>query len=91
MKNQDKYKIISTVKKQTAKGNNYFDIEAEVVATGEIVNCVYFGNTVPKRLVDIVERETENGIYQMAIIQPHTSRDKKTGKFTNYKRVGSHI
>lgn len=85
--NKDKYQITSVNRKKTSQGNNYFDIMGVEVDTGLVVQCVYFGNTVPKRLIDIVERTTQSGTYQMAIIQPHTSRDKKTGRFTSYKRA----
>ncbi|MCM1322944.1 MAG: hypothetical protein NC218_02025 [Acetobacter sp.] len=87
MKTQDRYQIKSTKRGTTSRGGNYFDIEAIDTTSGEIVQCVYFGNTTPKRLLDIVERVTENAIYHLAVIQPHTSRDKKTGRFTTYKRA----
>ena len=91
MKKKDKYEIVSMTKGETSKGANYFDLEVSNTLTGDIIKCVYFGNTTPRRVVDIIGRKTENAIYQMAIIQPHTSRDKKTGRFTSYKRVGAHI
>lgn len=87
MKNKDKYVITSVNRKKTSQGNNYFDIMGVDTETGQIVQCVYFGNTTPKRLLGIIERTTQSGTYQLAVIQPHTSRDKKTGRFTSYKRA----
>lgn len=84
---QDPYKIIETTKAQTSKGANYFHIHAIDLATGQIVECTYFGNTTPKRLLDIIVKTTETGTYNIAVIQPHTSRDKKTGKFISKRRV----
>lgn len=79
---KDKYQITNVIKGITEKGANYFEIEAIDLSSGEIAKCTYFGNTTPKRLIAIQEVETKEGkIYQMAVIQPHTSRDKKTGRF----------
>lgn len=78
----DRYTITSLTKDVTSKGANYFNIMAVDNTTGEIVTCVYFGNTTPKRLlrIDEVGKDDEH-IYRIGTIQPHTSRDKKTGRF----------
>lgn len=73
----DIFKITKLTKELTERGSNCFNIEAVNTQTGEIVNCTYFGNTTPKRIISI----RESGNYKIAEIQPHTSRDRKTGKF----------
>ena len=79
---QDKYKIQEVKKGTTERGSNYYDITAIDMTTGEQVLCTYFGNTVPKRLVRIEAVVSKNGdTYYIGYIQPHTSRDKKTGRF----------
>lgn len=70
-------------KKQTESGSNYYKLEVEI-EPGKWVEARYFGNTAPKEVTDIIQRE--NGDYVVAI-QPHTSRDKTTGRFKSYKRV----
>ena len=86
---KDKFKIVSIVKGQTDKGSNYFDIDAIDNRTGEQVKCTYFGNTTPKRLIDIVEKKSKDGekTYMLAVIQPHTCRDKITGRFYSAYRT----
>ena len=50
--------------------------------TGEILDAVYFGNTKPTKVVSIESVKTKSGKeYNIAHIQPHTSRDKVTGRF----------
>lgn len=83
----DRYTITFTEKKQTSRGANYFDIQANDNKTGEVVNCIYFGNTVPKRLLNIVVRDTGSSTYNMAVIQPHQPRDKRTGRFITVKQA----
>lgn len=80
----DPYTIVSAVKGTTERGANYFEIEAVRKETGEIIRCQYFGNTTPKRLLDVVEKPNKKDpekAWFIGVIQPHTSRDKKTGKF----------
>ena len=86
---KDKYKITKLTKSLTEKGSNCFEIEAIRKADGTVVNCTYFGNTVPKRLIDIVEKKSKDGnkTYMLAVIQPHTSRDKETGRFISCYRT----
>lgn len=79
---QDRYQIQEVTKGTTERGQNYYDIKALDLTNGEQVLCTYFGNTVPKRLVRIETAVSRNGdTYYIGIIQPHTSRDKKTGRF----------
>jgi hypothetical protein len=83
----DPYMIMEVKKGLTDRGSNYFEIKALDKSTGEIVECSYFGNTTPKRVLKIVEYTTKVGTsYLIAVIQPHTSRDKKTGRFISGKR-----
>ena len=50
--------------------------------TGEILDAVYFGNTKPTKVVSIESVKTKSvKEYNIAHIQPHTSRDKVTGRF----------
>lgn len=84
---EDTYKILNTTKNQTERGSTYFHIEAVDLLTGQIVQCTYFGNTTPKRLLEVITKETESGTYNIAVIQPHTSRDKRTGRFTSFRRT----
>ena len=83
------FEIMSLSKGVTERGSNYFDIEAVNKTTGEQVKCVYFGNTTPKRLIDIVIQKSKDGEkeYSIAVIQPHTSRDRKTGRFVSAYRT----
>ena len=80
---KDKFKILKVTKGTTDRGSNCFEIEAKNRETGEEVTCTYFGNTTPKRLIDIVQKPTKDGskVYSLAVIQPHTSRDKVSGRF----------
>lgn len=70
-------------KGKTSSGSNYFKLMVEV-EPDTWVEARYFGNTVPKEVTAITRRE--NGDWVVSI-QPHTSRDKNTGKFKSYKRV----
>ena len=81
MKTELRYVITSMTKKQTERGANYFDMQVVDTADGQVINCTYFGNTTPKRVTKITERVTPEATYYIAEIQPHTSRDKKTGRF----------
>ena len=79
---QDRYQIKELKKGTTEHGSNYYDITALDLKTGEQVLCTYFGNTVPKRLLRVETAISRDGeTYFIAVIQPHTSRDKKTGRF----------
>ena len=69
-------------KKQTVSGSNYFKLLV-TLDTGEQVEARYFGNTMPKDVISLHQRENGDII---AKIQRHTSRDKNTGRFTNFKR-----
>lgn len=82
----DRYAITSAVKGLTSRGANYFNITAVDIESGEVVYCTYFGNTTPKRLLKIIEHQTKESVYHLAVIQPHTPRDKKTGRFISTKR-----
>lgn len=84
----DKYTLVSTEKRTASNGQSYFHCEVISNETGEVEQCRYFGNTRPKRVLDIVEKTGKNGVYRLAIIQPHTSRDKKTGRFV--KTINRH-
>ncbi len=76
--------IVSASRKTTAVGNNYYDIVVKN-ELGELCSCVYFGNTKPTKISLIREVATganeDAHTYFIAVIQPHTSRDKRTGKF----------
>ena len=79
---QDRYQIEDLKKGITEHGSTYYDITATDRTTGELVLCTYFGNTTPKRLLRIEPTTSKSGeTYYIGIIQPHTSRDKKTGRF----------
>ena len=89
MKTKDLYKLVKATKGQTDKGSNYFDLEVLNLINGEIINCTYFGNTTPKRVTKIEEQISKDGEkrYLIASIQPHTCRDKKTGRFISAYRA----
>lgn len=79
---QDRYQIQEVKRGTTEHGSSYYDITALDKQTGEQVLCTYFGNTVPKRLIRVETTISKSGeTYYVGVIQPHTSRDKKTGKF----------
>ena len=88
MKNttMDRYQIVSTERGTTSRGSNYFDIEVVDTKTGAVSKCVYFGNTRPKRVTKIDVSVKGENTYAIATIQPHTSRDKKTGRFIAARR-----
>ena len=82
MKNttMDRYQIISTERGTTSRGSNYFDIEVVDTTTGTV------SNTRPKRVTKIDVSVKGENTYAIATIQPHTSRDKKTGRFIAARR-----
>lgn len=69
-------------KSQTSKGSNYYKLYVEY-ANGVWEDAVYFGNTEPKQITKL--RVYKDG--WVAEIQPHTSRDKKTGQFKGKREV----
>lgn len=70
-------------KGKTASGSNYFKLMVEI-EPDIWVEARYFGNTVPKKVTAVTKRADGSWVVS---IQPHTSRDKDTGKFKSYKRV----
>lgn len=67
---------------QTTRNGSYYKLLVEY-ETGLWREATYFGNTVPKRITSIFLRN-DNWIVE---IQPHTSRDKATGRFKCSRRV----
>lgn len=79
---QQKYEITKVERKETIHGSTCWNIEAVEVSSGEVVYATYFGNTRPRKLVGITITVSRTGeTYNVATIQKHTSRDKKTGRF----------
>ena len=74
----DRYQIVSTERGTTS--------EVVDTTTGTVSKCVYFGNTRPKRVTKIDVSVKGENTYAIATIQPHTSRDKKTGRFIAARR-----
>lgn len=74
------FEIISTKKEKTEHNANCWNIVVRTDKGEE--ECTYFGNTKPKKVLAIKTETTKSGTkYKIAVIQPHTSRDKNTGKF----------
>lgn len=74
------YEIIAIKRGQTNKGANCWDLLVHTEIGDE--HCAYFGNTKPRKVLAIKTEATKMGVvYKIAIIQPHTSRDQKTGRF----------
>lgn len=73
------YELISTTQEKTERGAKYWNV---VVWDGEgYLECTYFGNTKPKKVLAVKVSSRKGMNYFNAIIQPHTSRDKDTGRF----------
>ncbi len=82
MKNSQ-FDILELSKNLTENGKSTcWSIKCMSNETGEILDAVYFGNTKPTKVVSIESVRTKSGNeYNIAHIQPHTSRDKVTGRF----------
>ena len=82
MKNSQ-FDILELSKNLTENGKSTcWSIKCMSNETGEILDAVYFGNTKPTKVVSIENVRTKSGNeYKIAHIQPHTSRDKVTGRF----------
>ena len=70
-----------TSKNRTSKGSNYYKMLVEI-ANGLWETAYYFGNTMPKKITSL----SLSGDRWVAQIQPHTSRDRDTGRFKG-KRI----
>lgn len=77
------FDILELSKNLTENGKSTcWSIKCMSNETGEILDAVYFGNTKPTKVVSIESVKTKSGKeYNIAHIQPHTSRDKVTGRF----------
>jgi hypothetical protein len=75
-----RFRIVA--KGKTPKGCNYYKMDVEV-ANGIWISATYFGNTVPKEITRI----KLCGEWWIAQIQPHTSRNRDTGRFSGRRAV----
>ena len=68
-------------KGQTSKGSNYYKLLVEI-SDGIWDGAIYYGSTRPKQVTSL-------RVYKdswVAEIQPHTSRDQKTGRFKSKRK-----
>lgn len=89
MKKESNFEIVSITKSVTERGSNCFELEVVDKKSGEHKVCTYFGNTTPKTVTEVTEYVSKKTgeVYLVASIQPHTSRDKKTGRFISAYRA----
>ena len=74
------YELVSATQQKTARGANYWNLIVFCEDVG-MLECTYFGNTKPTKVEGVKVSSRNHTNYFMAIIQPHTSRDMKSGKF----------